>query len=73
MPYYFVIYTQLKVHTVFPRNLATARFYFKALFDAATIQGQLDFEEGAYRDPHAHSFNNEPSVHVCTYNACVHT
>ena len=27
-------------NTVFPRNLATARFYFKAQFGAATIRGQ---------------------------------
>ena len=31
VPLYYII------HTVFPRNLATARFYFKALFDAVTI------------------------------------
>ena len=32
------------IHTVFPRNLAMARFYFKALFGAATIRGRQDFE-----------------------------
>ena len=29
--------TGLALHTVFPRNLAAARFYFKAPFGAATI------------------------------------
>ena len=35
--------------TVFPQNLAAARFYFKALFGAAIIQGRLDVEGSVYR------------------------
>ena len=38
---------------VFPRNLATATFYFKAAFGTVTIQGQLDFKGGIYSDQHA--------------------
>ena len=64
----------LIIYTVFPRNLAVARFYFKAPFGAATIRGRLDFEGGVYRDRyprHVHSFNNKPScMHVkcpCAY------
>ena len=57
-------------NTVFPRNLAVARFYFKAPFGAATIRGRLDFEGGVY----VHSFNNKPScLHVkcpCAYRNC---
>ena len=41
------------ITTVFPRNLAAARFYFKVLFGAATIRGQLDFEGGVYRERYA--------------------
>ena len=36
--------------TVFPRNLIMTRFYFKAPFGGATIQGWLDFNGGMYRD-----------------------
>ena len=43
-------------YTVFPQNLAAARFYFKAPFGAATIQGRLDFKGGIYRDQHAHAY-----------------
>ena len=43
-------------YTVFPRNLAAARFYFKAPFGAATIRGQLDFEGSVYRDRHARAY-----------------
>ena len=46
--------------TIFPRNLAMARFYFKATFGAAKIQGQPDFVGGVYRDQHA-----------CTYRASI--
>ena len=35
-------------HTVFPQNLAAARFYFKAQFGVATIRRWLDFEGGVY-------------------------
>ena len=42
--------------TVFPRNLAAARFYFKAPFGAATIRGRLDFEGGVYRDRYARTY-----------------
>ena len=54
------------------------RFYFKALFNAATIRGQLHFEDGVYRDPHIRmlicSINNEPILYyVCMYNAHVYT
>ena len=44
------IYAYAHAHTVFPQNLATAGFYFKAPFGVATIQGWLDFEGGVYRD-----------------------
>ena len=36
--------TLMYTTTIFPGNLTVARFYFKALFDAVTILGQLDFE-----------------------------
>ena len=48
---------RLSINTVFPRNLAAARFYFKAQFGAATIRGWLDFE----------------AYFVSTYNARAHT
>ena len=35
-----------KVHTVFPRNLAAARFNFKSLHPAAKFRGRRDFEGG---------------------------
>ena len=55
------------VHTVFPRNLAKARFYFKAPFDAATIRGRLDFEGGVYRDRYARTYTASIiSLVVCT-------
>ena len=43
-----------------------ARFNFKELYHAATIQGRLDFEGGIYRDGHAHvyRFNNK---HICMH------
>ena len=50
------MHTYATEHTVFPRNLAAARFYFKALFGAATIRGRLDFEGGVYRDRYAHAY-----------------
>ena len=57
--------------TVFPRNLAAARFYFKALFGAATIRGRR--LQRSIRT-HVHSFNNKPScMHVkcpCAYGNC---
>ena len=60
-------------HTVFPRNLATARFNFKALYHAATIRGQLDFEGGIYRDRHTRMYTASIiSLFVCTYNARAH-
>ena len=42
--------TAANTYTVFPRNLAVAKFNFKALYHAVTIRGQLDFEGGVYRD-----------------------
>ena len=60
--------------TIFPRNLAAARFNFKALYHAATIRGRLDFEGGVYRDRHAHAYTASViSLFVCTYNARAHT
>ena len=59
--------------TVFPRNLAAARFYFKAPFGAATIRGRLNFKGGVYRDRYARTYtasHNDPiyarkmSVHI---------
>ena len=35
-------------YTVFPRNLAAARFNFKSLHPAARFQGRRDFEGGDY-------------------------
>ena len=61
-------------NTVFPRNLAATRFYFKALFGAAICPRQLDFEGGAYRDWPART--HEVSViilFICTYNVHAHT
>ena len=53
--------------TVFPRNLAAARFYFKAPFGAATIRGRLDFEGGVYRDRYARTYTASIiSLVVCT-------
>ena len=46
-------------------------FFVKVLFDAATVQGQLDFEGSICIDQHARSFNNK--LFVCTYNVCAHT
>ena len=63
--------------TVFPRNLAAARFYFKAQFGAATIRGRPDFEGGVYRDRRARAYTTSIIilfVHVkcaCAYgNSC---
>ena len=54
-------------------NLATARFHFKALFDAMTIQEWLDFEGGIYRDQYARAYTASlMSLFVHTYNVCVH-
>ena len=62
------------VYTIFPRNLAAARFYFKAQFGVATIRGRLDFEGGVYRDRHACAHTASIiSLFVCTYNARAHT
>ena len=44
------------LYTVFPRNLAAARFYFKTLFGAATIWGRLHFEGGVYRDQYTRAY-----------------
>ena len=58
--------------TIFPRNLAAARIYFKAQFGAATIRGRLDFEGGVYRDRHAHAHTASIiSPFICTYNVCI--
>ena len=35
-----VNFASVCMYTVFPRNLAVVKFYFKALFGAATIRGQ---------------------------------
>ena len=51
--YYVIGWSHKCIITTFPQNLATARFYFKAQFGAATTQGWLDFEGGVYRDQHA--------------------
>ena len=59
--------------TVFPQNLTTARFYFKAQCGTVTIRGWLDFEGGVYRDRHACSYTASViSLVVCTYNACAY-
>ena len=54
--------------TVFPRNLAVVRFYFKTPFGAVTIRGQLDFEGGVYRDRHAHVY----TASVISLYSCMH-
>ena len=62
--------------TVFPRNLAAVRVYFKAFFDVATIRGWLDFEGSVYRDQHACACTaSVMSLIVCTYmsNVYAHT
>ena len=59
-----VYHTYFTVFSVFPQNLAVARFYFKAPLGAATIRGWLDFEGGIYRDRHAHMYT--ASIVVCT-------
>ena len=61
--------------TVFPRNLAAARFYFKAPFGAATIRGRLDFEGGVYRDRYARTYTASiiilrSCMHACAYGNC---
>ena len=56
-----------KLATVFPRNLAEARFYFNTLFDTVIIQGRLDFEGGIYRDQHAHTYTASiMSLFICS-------
>lgn len=45
---------------IFPRNLATLKFYFKILFDVVTFRGWLDFEGVVYR-----------YQHTCTYTASI--
>ena len=61
--------TYTYMHTVFPRNFATARFYFKDQFGAVTIQGWLDFKGSIQGDrqvhAYVHRFNDEP---VFMYN-----
>ena len=60
--------------TIFPQNLAAARFYFKAQFGAATIWGWLDFEGGIYWDWHACAYTASiVSLFICMYNERVHT
>ena len=46
-------------NTVFPQNLATVRFYFKA-FDAATIGGWVDFEGSVYIEIYMHECTQLP-------------
>ena len=54
--------------TVFPRNLAAARFYFEAPFGAVTIRGRCLQRFTRVR---VHSFNTKPScIHV---NVRAHT
>ena len=53
--------------TVFPRNLAAARFYFKAPFGATTIQGRRLQRSTCTR---VHSFNNKP---ICMHVKCAYT
>ena len=59
------------LYTVFPRNLAAARFYFKAPLGVTTIRGQRLQRSTRTRVP---SFNNKPScIHVkclCAYGNC---
>ena len=50
--FYNHMHSDLALATITTIFLATARLYFKALFDVATIQGWLDFEGGIYRDWH---------------------
>ena len=55
-----------KITTTFPWNLTVARFYFKTLSDAATIQGWLDFKGGIYRDQHERMYTvSIMSLFVC--------
>ena len=56
------------MYTVFPRNLAAARFYFKAPFGAATIRGRLDFEGGVYRDQYARTY----TASIISLRSCMH-
>ena len=60
--------------TVFPRNLAAARFYFKALFGAATIRGRRQQRLTRTRVYTASIISLAPScMHVkcaCTYGNC---
>ena len=61
--------------TVYPRNLAAARFYFKAPFGAATIRGRLDFEGGVYRDRYVRTYTASiiilrSCMHACAYGNC---
>ena len=60
----------------FPQNFATARFYFKGLFDVATVRGWLARFQGqrllrlTHTHTYIHSFNNKPiymHVHELTY------
>ena len=64
-----IFWSSVTPYTVFPRNLATAGFYFKAPFGAATIRGRLDFEGGVYRDRHAHAYTASINKPICN---CMH-
>ena len=64
----FPIYSLVSqnINTVFPR------FYFKTLFDAATIQRWLDFEGGDQR-MNAHAYKASIiSLFVCIMHVCIH-
>ena len=52
-------------NTIFSRSHSVARFYFKALFDVATIQG---WHLQRWTCTHVYSFNNEP---ICMHVKCV--
>ena len=53
---------------MFPRNLAVARFYFKAPFGVTTWGQRLQ----RLTPMCIHSFNNKPIYMHSTYNACAH-
>ena len=57
----------LRLATIFPRNLAMVRFYFKALVGVATIRVRLDIECSDCRDQQTCGFDNQqcrPFVHM---------
>ena len=57
------------LHTIFPRNPAKARLYFKAQFGMMTIRGWLNSKGGVNRDRHSSCMHTPPQ---CVYVRIMH-